>query len=337
VFPKALQSIRRRTLLQLGLAGLGVSGAALALRQFNGQKAIQIPPLPTDAPTITGLNPLQALREFDYGTLKQEGGKTIREFQITAGTSTIQLNSAVSFVSWNFNGRVPGPTLRATEGDRIRVVFLNKGGHAHSMHFHGRHPASMDGLRPVRNGTAAIYEFDAEPFGVHLYHCHVAPVTRHVGKGLYGMFIIDPPEGRPPADEMVMVMGGYDINEDLKNEFYAFNALPDYYMRHPIPIQQDQLIRLYLLNMIELDPVVTFHLHANMFQVYRTGRTLMPSEETDDLTMGTTERHILEFVYREPGMYMFHPHQDYIAERGCMGSFQVLPKGESPSVGHAGM
>lgn len=332
--PKAFQSINRRTLLQLGCAGLGVSGAAFALRQFTSQKAVRIPPLPADAPTITGLNPLKVLREFDYGTLKKEDGKTIREFQITAGTSTLQLNSAVSFASWNFNGRVPGPTLRATEGDRIRVVFLNKGGHAHSMHFHGRHPANMDGVRPVRNGTATIYEFDAEPFGVHLYHCHIAPVTRHVGKGLYGMFIVDPPGGRPPADEMALIMGGYDINEDLKNEFYAFNALPDYYMRHPIPIQQDQLIRLYLLNMIELDPVVTFHLHANMFQVYRTGRTLMPSEETDDITMGTTERHILEFAYHHPGMYMFHPHQDYIAERGCMGSFQVLAKGESPSVGH---
>jgi FtsP/CotA-like multicopper oxidase with cupredoxin domain len=105
-------------------------------------------------------------------------------------------------------------------------------------------------------------------------------------------------------------------------------------MRHPIPIQQDQLIRLYLLNMIELDPVVTFHLHANMFQVYRTGRTLTPSEETDDITMGTTERHILEFAYRYPGMYMFHPHQDYIAERGCMGSFEVLSKGGSQPADH---
>jgi len=61
---------------------------------------------------------------------------------------------------------------------------------------------------------------------------------------------------------------------------------------HPIPIYQNQLVRLYLLNMIEFDPAASFHIHANMFRVYRTGRTLTPSEETDVITMGTAERHI---------------------------------------------
>jgi manganese oxidase len=102
VIPKAFQSINRRTLLQLGLAGLGVSGAALAFRQFTGQKVIQIPPFPKNAPTITGLNPLKILREFDYGTVKQEGGRTIREFQITAGTSTLELE-----LQWASSGANP--------------------------------------------------------------------------------------------------------------------------------------------------------------------------------------------------------------------------------------
>jgi FtsP/CotA-like multicopper oxidase with cupredoxin domain len=152
----------------------------------------------------------------------------------------------------------------------------------------------------------------------------VEPVTRHIGKGLYGMFIIDPPKPRPPADEIVLVMGGYDVNEDGRNEFYAFNALPHYYMDHPIPIYQNQLVRLYLLNVIEWDVAVSFHLHANMFSVYRTGMTLTPSEQTDVITMGIAERHILEFAYRYPGKYMFHPHQDNFAENGCMGQFEVI-------------
>lgn len=256
--------------------------------------------------------------------MKQENGRTIREFRIIAENSTLQLNSAVTFNSWNFNNRVPGPTLRATEGDRIRVIFLNKGGHAHTLHFHGVHPSAVDGIKPVRNGAVAIYEFDAEPYGVHLYHCHIAPVARHIGKGLYGMFIIDPPQPRPPADEMVLVMAGYDVDEDLRNEFYAFNGLPNYYMTHPIPVYQHQLIRLYVLNIIELDAAVTFHLHANFFDVYPTGMTLTPSYKSDVVTMGTAERHILEFSYRYPGMYMFHPHQDVISESGCMGVFNVI-------------
>jgi manganese oxidase len=320
----------RRQLLKLGLAGIGVTGAAFAVQKLaqnrHSSGRVKVPPLPNDSSLSEnqGMTPMAVLRDFDYGTVKKENGRTIREFRIVAGTSTIQLNSAVSFITWNFNSRVPGPTLRAKEGDRIRVIFLNNGGHSHSMHFHGIHPAEADGVKPIRHGAATIYEFDAHPYGVHLYHCHTAPVTRHIGKGLYGMFIVDPPKGRPPADEMVLIMGGYDINEDSKNEIYAFNGLPNYYMHHPIPIYQNQLVRLYLLNMIEFDAALTFHIHANFFRVYPTGMTLTPNNETDVITMGTAERHILEFTYPFTGKYMFHPHQDAIAEAGCMGHFEVI-------------
>lgn len=320
----------RRQLLKLGLAGIGVTGAALAVQQFaqtrQSTAKVRVPLLPNDASSSEdkSISPMAMLRNFDYGTVKKDNGRTIREFRIVAGNSTVQLNSAVSFVTWNFNGRVPGPTLRATQGDRVRIIFLNNGGHSHSMHFHGIHPAEADGVKPIRHGAATIYEFDAEPYGVHLYHCHTAPITRHISKGLYGMFIVDPPQGRPPADEMVMIMGGYDINDDNKNELYAFNGMPNYYMEHPIPIYQNQLVRLYLLNMIEFDAALTFHIHANFFRVYPTGMTLKPTQESDVITMGTAERHILEFAYPYTGKYMFHPHQDAIAETGCMGNFEVI-------------
>jgi FtsP/CotA-like multicopper oxidase with cupredoxin domain len=317
--------------LRWGIAGLGATTAAIAFGSLfhRSLSSVRIPPIADQTSSAAGniFNPMTLLRDFDYGTIKRENGRTVREFEVVANSTTLKLNSAISFVSWNLNGRVPGPTLRATEGDRVRIIFHNEDGHSHSMHFHGIHPAQMDGVQPVRHSKTTIYEFDAEPYGVHPYHCHIAPVTRHISKGLYGMFIIDPPGGRPPADEMVLVMGGYDINNDQRNELYAFNGIPNFYRNHPIPIYQNQLVRLYLLNMIEFDPAITFHIHANMFQVYRTGRTIKPNEETDTLTMGTAERHILEFSYAHPGQYMFHPHQDAIAENGCMGVFDVIPNG----------
>jgi len=320
----------RRQLLKLGVFGVGITGAAALWQTFHSQSKglVRIPPIETNSHNDV-LNPMKLLRDFDYGTLKRENGRTIREFRLTAGTSTIQLNTAVAYNVWDLNGRIPGPTLRASAGDRIRVLFLNQAGHSHSLHFHGVHRAEMDGVRPVANGKATIYEFDAEPYGVHLYHCHIEPVTRHISKGLYGMFIIDPPKPRPPADEMVLIMGGYDVNEDNKNEYYAFNGLPHYYMHHPVPIYQNQLIRLYVLNLTEYEPAVTFHLHANFFDVYRSGMTLTPSEKTDVITMRVAERHILEFSFQYPGKYMFHPHQDWIAENGCMGEFSVIPSSKA--------
>ena len=96
-------------------------------------------------------------------------------------------------------------------------------------------------------------------------------------------------------------------------------------------MEQNQKVRLYVLNMIEYDAPVTFHLHANMFSVYRTGSTLVSDEVTDVITMGIAERHILEFSYAEPGKYMFHPHQDEVAENGCMGLFEVIAQKASSS------
>lgn len=317
----------RRNLLKWGLGtGTAIAGYKL-VRDFSQTSAVKIPAIDAkdlEVDSELTFNPMSILRDFDYGTLKQENGLTVREFEVVADSSVIKLNSAISYISWNLNGRIPGPTLRVKEGERLRVIFHNEDGHSHSMHFHGTHPEEMDGVRPVRHGKTTVYEFDAKPYGVHPYHCHVAPVTRHVSKGLYGLLIVDPPQGRPPADEMVMVMGGYDINSSEENALYAFNGIPNYYRDYPISIYQNQLVRLYLLNMIEFDSAVTFHIHANMFKVYPTGRTLIPKEETDVITMGTAERHILEFSYPYTGRYMFHPHQDYIAERGCMGYFDVI-------------
>ena len=307
--PQERQNWTRRQLIKLGLAGLGLSYTAIKLSSLpaNSANPLKIPPLPENIDNSGfGYNPMSILREFERGTLKKEDGQTIREFNLVAGNSTLQLNRAITYVSWNYNNRLPGPTLRATEGERVRIIFQNEDGHSHSVHFHGIHPAEMDGIKGVRRGKTTVYEFDAQPYGVHPYHCHIAPVTRHIGKGLYGLLIVDPQKGRPPADEMVLVMGGYDLDDDGQNELYAFNGIPNYYRNYPIPIYQHQLVRLYLLNAIEFDPAVTFHLHANLFQVYPTGRSLKPHLETDVITMGTAERHILEFTYSYPGKYMFH-------------------------------
>jgi manganese oxidase len=331
---------QRRKILGWGLSTVGLLGGVTACRSLgfpspdpsagrNSPMPVSIPPLDLnpaaqDRIKTSGLDPMAVLRDFDYGKVSQEDGRTVREFHLTAQTKTIKLDATTEFITWNVNNRVPGPTLRATAGDRVRIAFANQAGHAHSLHFHGEHPAAMDGVKPIRHGAATIYEFDAMPYGVHLYHCHVEPVSRHIGKGLYGMFIIDPPTPRLPADELVLIMGGYDVNGDGRNEMYAFNGLPHFYMQQPIAVRQNQLLRLYVLNMIEFDPIATFHVHANMFQVYPTGRTMTPSQESDVISMGTAERHILELQYRFPGKYMFHPHQDVMAEAGCMGLFDVI-------------
>jgi FtsP/CotA-like multicopper oxidase with cupredoxin domain len=185
---------------------------------------------------------------------------------------------------------------------------------------------AMDGALPgqeVFPGEAFVYEFDADPFGLHLYHCHTVPLKRHIHKGLYGTFIIDPREGRPPADEMVMVMNGFDTNFDAENEVYAANTAANAYMHEPIRVTVGRLVRIYLVNLTEFDPINSMHTHGMFFDVIRTGTSLTASERTDTLMLCQGERAILETTFRYPGDFMFHAHQSEFAELGWMGLFRA--------------
>ena len=140
-------------------------------------------------------DPMEYLREFNYGQVsKLPNGKTLREFTIIAEDDKImEVSPGVFYNAWTFNGTVPGPTIRATEGDIVKINFINNGSKEHTMHFHGIHPAEMDGVfEPVGGGGGQfVYEFEAGPVGVHPYHCHVMPLEEHIVHGLYGVFIVD--------------------------------------------------------------------------------------------------------------------------------------------------
>jgi len=273
---------------------------------------------------LSRFDPTAFLRDFYRGEERREGGRTVREYELVAGDVEIEVAPGVMYPAWAYNGQVPGPTLRATEGDRLRVVFKNGSRHPHTIHFHGFHPANMDGVfELVGPGQEFTYEFDAEPFGCHLYHCHVMPLKKHIEKGLYGAFIVDPKEGRPDADEMVMVMNGFDTNFDGENEVYAVNTVAFHYQKHPIKIKKGELVRVYLVNLTEFDPINSVHLHANFFDYYPTGTKLEPAEFTDTKMLAQGERGILEFRYERTGRFMFHAHVSEFAELGWMSAFEV--------------
>jgi manganese oxidase len=279
---------------------------------------------------LSRFDPTKFLRDFYRGEEIREGGRTVREFELTAEETEIEVAPGIMYPAWAYNGQVPGPTLRATEGERLRIRFKNNSPHPHTIHFHGFHPANMDGVfELVGTGQEFVYEFDAEPAGLHLYHCHTSPLRKHIEKGLYGAFIIDPEEGRLEADEMVMVMNGFDTNFDASNEVYAVNSVAFHYQRHPIQIQKERLIRVYAVNVLEFDFINSFHTHANFFEYYPTGTRnprsgqMEPSEFTDTRIFGQGERGILEFRYGFPGNFMFHAHVSEFAELGWMGLFEV--------------
>jgi FtsP/CotA-like multicopper oxidase with cupredoxin domain len=310
-----------------------VADASQALGQHGGHVMGPVGRVDTSR-----FNPAEFLRAWNFSDLPgperarfyretpRPDGSLFREFEIHAVDREIEIAPGVYFPAWTYNGQVPGPTLRATEGDRIRVNFINQGSHPHTIHFHGWHSPEMDGSLPnhqVQPGGRFVYEFDADPFGLHLYHCHAVPLKRHIHKGLYGTFIIDPKASRPPADELVMVMNGFDTNFDADNEVYAVNTVGHFHMYEPIRVTVGSLVRIYLVNLTEFDLVNSLHLHGMFFHVNRTGTSTNSTEVTDTLMLCQGERAILELTFRYPGEFMFHAHQSEFAELGWMGLFRA--------------
>jgi len=313
--------------------------------------------------------------------------RTVREFSLTAVRATVEIAPGVEFTAWTYNGQVPGPTLRATEGDVVRVTFDNTDSHAHTIHPHLRNLApEMDGI--PQNGPGVLdaeddpftYQWLAQPAGVHFYHCHSLPLKEHIHRGLYGAMVVDPDPERvrehpreyvnyqgPISDgyrerlveqaerrhrdhvddhgvnEMVMVMNGFDTNFDGDNEVYAANTRAFAYgvpetdgkgtndwdtdgAIRPIPVEKDELQRVYLLNVIEFDLVNSFHSHSQFFDYYDHGTTLYPTHRKIDTVMQCqAQRGIVELDYsdHDPGLYMFHAHQSEFAELGWMSFFDV--------------
>jgi FtsP/CotA-like multicopper oxidase with cupredoxin domain len=315
----------RRTAAQMAHAGSGPPG---------GHVMGTVGTVSTDA-----FNPTTFLRAWNFSDLPtgerdqyyretpRPDGSLLREYELFAVDREIEIAPGVFFPAWTYNGQVPGPTLRATDGDRVRITFTNHGSHPHTIHFHGWHPPAMDGSLPeheVWPGDQFVYEFDADPFGLHLYHCHAMPLKRHIHKGLYGVFIVDPKGGRPPADELVMVMNGFDTNFDADNEVYAVNTVAHFHMREPVRVAVGEPVRIFLVNLTEFDLVNSFHLHAMFFRVNRTGTSLETGPDTTDtLMLCQGERAILETRFRYPGDFMFHAHQSEFAELGWMGLFRA--------------
>src|SRR5215217_218076 len=296
-----------------------------------------------------GYDPSTFVSTFNYGDpYTTADGTVVREWQIVAVDKEIEIAPGVFFPAWTYNGQVPGPTLRCNEGERLRIIFVNNGSHPHTMHFHGMHRSSHDGVTGIGHGEVApgetfTYEIPARPFGCHLYHCHAAPLKRHIHKGLYGAFIVNPdpakrgdraklrhPDYGESAEwqEFIIVMNAFDTDFDAENEVYAVNSVAFHYMKHPIPIDRTRPVRIYLINLTEFDPINSFHLHANFFDYYDTGTQLEPNLRTvDTITQAQAQRGILEFRFddpdHEPGLYMFHAHVSEFAELGWMSAFDV--------------
>jgi manganese oxidase len=297
-------------------------------------------------------NATQYLTYFNCGhvTINYKNNTTTRKFTlIVEENHTIPISTmGHELHAWTFNGTVPGPTMRMTEGDVVKITIINSPNskHSHSLHMHSLQPGAGDIIAPGKNIT---YTFTIKPYGLYPYHDHVSPIEDHINRGMYGMFIVDPKQPRMQMHEMAMLMNGYDMNytheggsfaspvldkqdptklannglPDRHNDIYTVNSMAFVYRDHPIHLIQGQWYRIYLTNMLDFDLIDSFNLNGMMFNYIPEGTSTIPSFKSDIVTQTVGDRGIIEFKAGFPGVYMFDAPQPKFNEEGWMGYFYV--------------
>jgi nitrite reductase (NO-forming) len=250
---------------------------------------------------------------------------TRKEYTLIAQDAELEIAPGKVVKTWTFNGTMPGPTLRFTEGDNVTVKFINKTPIPHTVHMHGNHDAVNDGVHhQVMPNETYLYNITAGPAGTLMYHCHAYPTSLHIRMGMYGAMIVDPKDTPlPPAREFVMVLSEYDDENIMKfeTEYYPINGYLDQYVQNPIQVNRDELVRLYVINIGTTIPY-QFHLHSTIFKAYPSG--LLSNEPVDVQTapVGPGDATLIEAKWEYPGTYLFHSH-GFLEERGNMGQIVV--------------
>jgi FtsP/CotA-like multicopper oxidase with cupredoxin domain len=228
---------------------------------------------------------------------------------------------------WTFNGTVPAPPLRFTEGDNITILFINNStsNQHHTIHFHGDHDERNDGVEPlIAPGENYTYSITAGPPGALMYHCHAPPTSQHIRNGMYGIFIVDPKD-KPllPAREFYLVTSELNPADAmaLNPKYYLLNGYYDQYHTYPLETGLEDTTRFYVINMGTTTPCA-FHLHSTIFKAYPSGLLANEPLDTQTVLIGPGDASIIEAKWKYPGKYLFHCH-GIQEERGNMGHIKV--------------
>lgn len=289
------------------MPGFGMSG-------MNMEGPISSVGVPTATETLGG-QPLTYTVEGD-----------VKVFELTARPVRWPILKEVYVTAWAYNGTVPGPMIRVTEGDKVRIKIKNELPEATSIHWHGIPvPNNMDGVPPftqkaIEPGETFTYEFTAEPSGSYMYHSHVN-TDRQIPLGLYAPFIIDPktpPAVKPAVDEMLM-LGEWTVgpNGETYPTMPMAGAEPNYFTINGKSFPETQQINVKVGDVVRLrlagigQFTHPMHLHGASFKIVATDGNPVPEAAQltkDTIAVNPGERYDIEFTATNPGTWVLHCH-----------------------------
>ncbi|HMS24212.1 MAG TPA: multicopper oxidase domain-containing protein [Acidimicrobiia bacterium] len=262
--------------------------------------------------------------------------ETVHEITLIANEKVVEVSPGVTQEMWVFDDNAPAPTLRGKIGDTFKVTIKNEGKITHSMDFHSSYAAWNKKMIAIPPGESHLYEFVAEKAGIFMYHCGTSPALHHVGNGMWGSIVIDPPDLADVDHEFVFNQGELytgpegkpgDLDKMLADEWDAivFNGYVNQYLHRPIRVEANERIRVWVLDGGPSENS-SFHVIGTIFDtVYKEGNyTLRPGAGgSQALDLQPAQGGFVEFTFKEEGLYPFVTHKFSNASKGAMGIFQA--------------
>jgi nitrite reductase (NO-forming) len=278
--------------------------------------------------------------------------KTVK-VELTAKEAMVPIdNEGHKALAWTYNGEVPGPLIRATQGDTIEFTLKNDPGNknSHSIDFHAARTDVMTSFAPIKPGQSKSFTFTADNPGIFFYHCGSDPMIQHIARGMIGAIIIDPkdPNAMPKADrEYVLIEHQtFDNPEDVKNimadnwQHDQFNAVPFQYdpthdsnATQMLEAKPGERVRIYLVNAGPSD-FSGFHPIAGIWdKVYPSGNPKNAMSGMQNYTVAPGDAAIFDIISPVEGANALVNHSMRHALSGAIAVL-MFSKDADPSMGH---
>ncbi|MFF8925934.1 multicopper oxidase domain-containing protein [Streptomyces longwoodensis] len=262
----------------------------------------------------------------------------VHRVELHAVRRTVEVAPGVQQQMWTFGGTAPGPTLHGTVGDVFEITLVNDDPTmGHGIDFHAGSLAPDQAMRTIQPGQRLIYRFRAEKAGAWLYHCSTAPMLQHLGNGMYGAVIIDPPGLAKVDHEYVLVSSELylgtpgsaaqvaKMRQDTPDA-WVFNGIAAQYAKAPLTLKAGERARFWVLAAGPSDGI-SFHIVGTVFDtVYKEGAYLLKPGQpggSQVLDLAAAEGGFVETTFPAAGHYSFVDHDMRHAEAGAMGMVEV--------------
>jgi len=251
------------------------------------------------------------------GQKKTCDGPREKTFTLTVRETTVELGQGTTFAAWTYDGRLPGPTIEACEGDAVTITVQNKATTSHGLDTHAMQIDARH-FGPTRpDGTMTFSRTTTVP-GVFMYHCAAGPVTDlHIKSGLHGAMIVYPRHERLPAAREIVVVqdavfgtrdasgfiAGTEPARTAKNDplLVMFNGRLD---NDAVRVAPGDLVRIYFVN---VGPGTSAtHVIGTVFERVSAGGEWMHGLQTFGVPAGAGA--MLEFRVPEAGVFPFVDH-----------------------------